>query len=725
MTIGRGDSQMRMKRTIIYVSIAAIACLALIRFAYAQSPLKPGASHAEKTVRSLPDDSSRDSATNAAIAPPAKEPRRHSIFSLSVSELYLQLDVEYEQRRVHAFRKPDELVQENRDLQIEETLGTRFDGFIYDPVLFSYAGEIELGLSQSQYWEEYGSRSDSEWSTGSLMNFDLSFDVLRDKPVSLYGYARNLDRHVSRRFLPSLEEDETEFGLSAVYRNDRLSTEFGFAYRDVDREGNRDALDDESFRMARFFANAEWRIGKRQILRFAYDHEDEHTSYQGSDFTFDTQRDRFRLEHELMFGDKDRHRLMTFLRYDDERGDFARDELELASRLSLKHSEVFRTSYRYSFYRYTQDSIEVAQHKGDIEATYRPIDNLSITGNAYILREEIDADVDTDEYGGGLDVSYSTKTGAGELFANAALAYDRRHSTGTDGRLIVRNEAHTMSSVRINTLRQFPVDLGSVLAHNVTRSRYYVNGVDYLLSYTRGRASVRRLPTGRIAEGEVVYFDYTYGVYAGSTVEDLRASVLVEHRFENAITPYYAFESRFQDVETRSVGRPLFRDNMDRHRFGVRYDEDRWSLSGELEIFDDSIEPYDAAHLHGRYALARDRHHTLDLSADLSRYWFEGGLDDRNVWWFDVDLSDRLTISPTFWIDTTLGYRFEDDSIAGNTNGVDLASTLGYSRNYFNLELTVEYDLLYLPDSRENGLGVFLNVRRDISHILPNFGEDS
>jgi hypothetical protein len=40
-------------------------------------------------------------------------------------------------------------------------------------------------------------------------------------------------------------------------------------------------------------------------------------------------------------------------------------------------------------------------------------------------------------------------------------------------------------------------------------------------------------------------------------------------------------------------------------------------------------------------------------------------------------------------------------------------------RGYLTINLDVEYDLLALARGRDDGLGIYLNVRRDLSHLLP------
>jgi hypothetical protein len=119
--------------------------------------------------------------------------------------------------------------------------------------------------------------------------------------------------------------------------------------------------------------------------------------------------------------------------------------------------------------------------------------------------------------------------------------------------------------------------------------------------------------------------------------------------------------------------------------------------------------PYDAFHLTGRAALVRSAAHTLDVSSELSRYWFDADFDDRRVWWFDLDTTDRVTLTRFLSLLGRAGYRWEDDSEDGTTNGVDLECGVEYTRGYLTMELTVEYDLLDIASNREDGLGVFLN----------------
>lgn len=638
---------------------------------------------------------------------------------LGISEFYLGLESEYEWRRVKSSvpRKRD-TTQKNSDFYLAETLGLGLQGDIIDPALVDWQANLTFGLTQGWFRETIESFEEMDRDSGWLLEYDISIEALKTKPVSVSAYARHSDDRIPRRFLPSLRERQTEAGVSVLVLTGPATTEIGFSWTDIDRTGNRLDEDDESLRTTRFYVDQKWEFSESHRLRLSFDHEREESSYQGSLLDFDTRRNELRVEHELAFGPEDKHRLDTYLRFNDEHGDLARDEFEFVPRLSLQHTDKFKTVYRYAMYRFVQDAIELDQHKLDAQALYQPTSDLRVSADGFALYERVDQDVETYEWGAGLDVGYARPTPYGKLSADVAFGFDRARTVGDAGSRLVRGEGHQLGDVRAAFLRQTGVVRTSILAHNAERTRYYVEGADYTVTVSGGRAVVRRVPWGRIGEDEVVYFDYEYLVPARATVDSYRTDLLIEHPFKFGLTPYYAFEARFQHVES-SPGTPLIRDNTDRHRFGLRYAAERWSVGTEYEIFDDAIEPYDAVHVTGQAALLRSAGHSLDLTGELSRYWFEGGLDDRRVWWLDIDLADRIQLNNDLSVMTTAGYRWEDDSVDGETNGVDVECGLRYTRGQLTVELTMEYDLLSIAQNRENGFGVFLNLRRDLTHVFP------
>lgn len=651
-----------------------------------------------------------------AGAPPALRP---GALHLDVADAWLGLESEYEQRRVRysTSGRGDE-AHDNRDSRLNELFGLDLAGDVIDPNLLAWQAGLEIGPSQNRFREEGRGYSRDEYDSGLLLNYDVAFDILKSKPVSVHGYARRGDDRVARRFLPSLREEFNEYGLSVQALYGPLTTEAGFEYRDVKRHGNDYVEDDERLRTSRVYIDNKLEISDSQWLRLGFEREKIDSSYQGSRYDFNTTRDEFRLEHEYAFGPDDRNRFDTVLRTTQEDGDLERDETEFTPRLILRHTDALETIYRYSFYHYAQDAIEVDQHKFDAQAQYRPSDRFRFSLNGFGLYERVDQDVETRQFGGGFDTAYTRPTPAGELRINLAFAADGARTVGDAGYRVVRDEGHALSSVRSVRLDNRDVQSVGILAHNKERTRYYIDGKDYVSSVVGRYAYVKRLRLGRIQEGEVVYFDYRYRIPAGASVTSYRGDLSIEHEFPFGLTPYYYLESRCQDV-SRSFGTPAYRDDMHRHRVGARYEKPRWDVTNEIEIFDDSVEPFDAYHLTGHVALLRAREHSLDFSGEVSRYWFEGGCDRRRVWWLEFDLKDKVEFNAYLSGTAGAAYHFEDDSIDGRTHGVDLECGLRYVRGLLTVELTAEYDLLSFDRSREDGFGVWLNVRRDLGSLLP------
>ncbi|MBI4717075.1 MAG: hypothetical protein HY763_04665 [Planctomycetes bacterium] len=657
------------------------------------------------------------SATSGDDAPASR--LRPGWLHLHLTELGLEFEGSLERRRVRssrAFRA--DTIQRNRDERFSESVSLRFSGDIVDPNLIRWDSSFKLGLSQERYREQtnYFTRSDSD--TGLLLEYDVAVDILPAKPVSAQVYARRSRDRIPRRFLPSLLEERSDAG-AAVYATHGIWTgELGFDWSDVDRTGNRSDEDDERLETARFYLDNRWVVSDAHHLRIAFDHEREESQYQGSEFAFDTRRDQLRVEHELAFGEARRHRLDTYIRWNNEQGDLARDETEITPRLTLRHSDAWETIYRYSFYRVEQDAIEVTRHKADVQAIFKPGEPFRLSADFFAIWERVDKDVEVHEFGGVLDATLRQPTRLGTLSASASFQAEQSRTVGSGGERVVHGEAHTLDPTRPTFLNELDVRRATLRAYNADRTRVYLPARDYTVLQVGRRTVVNRLLSGRITENEVVYFDYRYRIPAGARIDSYRADVWLEHEFTFGLTPYYGFEIRRQDA-AGSRGTPVFTDNTERHGFGLRYDRPSWNASGEVELFDDSVEPYDAFHLHGRWWILRTAAHSLDASARADHYSFKGDFAHRRVATVDLDVTHTTHLSSYLSTSLAAGYRWEDNSRDGETDGVDLEGTIRYQRGALSVELTVEYDLLALRENRDEGFGVWVNIRRDLSHLLP------
>ena len=158
---------------------------------------------------------------------------------------------------------------------------------------------------------------------------------------------------------------------------------------------------------------------------------------------------------------------------------------------------------------------------------------------------------------------------------------------------------------------------------------------------------------------------------------------------------------------------------MNRHRLGAIYRQKLWSVGLEYEYNDDSIDPYQALHGNGDVVLLQRADSQLDGKATLShfRFWGTDDLDAHRTTLLDLGTSYRYLLAQNLELNASAMYRYEDDSLAGLTNGVDLTSALDWRLGYFTLRFEAEYDLLDLPGSREGDASFWIKLKRDIPLI--------
>ena len=648
------------------------------------------------------------------------EPPQAPLFTLDRLDAYLELEAEYTRDRVsYDSRKPNRLhrSQTNTDWGFQEGLGLGFEGTVIDPGVLIYQGDVTFSLTQDHYRERYRSRTDEDNDTGHLLEYDLRLNLFQGKPVSGTVYGLRRDDRIDRRFQPTLDERRTGFGTSWYYAGEKLSLDLSYDYLDTDRTGNRRGWDDEHLTESTLHLGAEYGFTDHHRIKFSYEHAESKQQYQGLHIPFETDRDLFTIEHELEFGQDYRHELRTLIHWQEESGDFARDFFEIGPQLTLRHSDSLQTIYKYQFNREKYDGYDVETHRADFQLVHQLYSNLTTTLDVFGLYENTDLDVDTTQYGASVDWQYNRKNPLGHFHANLALGYDTEHIRGDNGVRVVLDESATFFDPVPVTLRNRNVIRGSILVTDTTNRRVFIPGVDYVAYWQRDVVRLSRIPTGRIADRDTVLIDYSYRTPSDGQVDTMRVDLNLEQRFDFGLTPYYRFSYRNQEVD-QSRGFYRGADRTDHHRIGVKYERDRFNLGAEYEVFDDTVEPYQAFHLDGLLHVFQNAEHTLDASTRFSRYFFEGGWDDRNVNILDAELDHRWRLREDLSTFGRLAYRWEDDSVDGITHAWDLGTGLDYVIGDLTVQVSLEYDRLDLPESIEDDVGVYVRLRRDFPNVL-------
>ena len=650
-----------------------------------------------------------------------EEQARRPYLSLDQLDAYLELEADYRYNRVDTDsrrRFERDRSQTNREWGFEERIGLKLSGTILDPGFITFSGDLSFALTQDHY-EEYGDflLTSRDTDNDFLLQYDLRLNFFTGKKLSGTLYGLRQDNRISRRFQPTLDERRTGFGTSWTWADEKLPMELSFDYLNTDRWGNWDKRDDEEYTETRLYYGLRWLIDDHHRFKFSYEHSETEQEFQGRRSQYETTRDLFTIEHELEFGDQFQHSLRTLVHWQEESGDFARDLFEIGPQLTLKHSNSLQTSYKYQFNRERYAGLDIETHRADFQLVHQMYSNLTTTLDVFGLHENVEDDIITTQAGAAVDWQYNRKNRFGHLYANLALAYDTEHVRGDNGERLVLNEAHTFRDPIAIILRNRNAIRASIVLTDTGNRRVYQPGVDYAVFHQDNVTRIARIRTGAIANGDTVLVDYLYKTPADGQLDTVRVDFSLEQRFSWGLTPYYRFSYRNQDDDV-SFGFARRADRTDHHRIGTTYEHKRFTLGVEYEIFDDTVEPYDAFHLNGLVHLIQSPDHSLDASTRFSRLFFEGGLDDRNVTMIDVELDHRWRLSESLSTVERFAYRFEDCSIEGITHAWDAAVGFQYVMGDLSGELTFEYDRLGLPDSGDEDFGVYFRLRRDIQDVF-------
>lgn len=641
------------------------------------------------------------------------------LFHLRSVDLFLEIEANVEQHRVRSKDGSgrENARQTNRRSFTHELIGLDIAGDIVHPYLFDFSGSFAVGYTESRFREETLAFTDSDRASGLLHEFDLRGELFKTKPLSGTIYGTRRDDRIGRLFLPSLREVRTEWGTSWVFKHDVFPMHLDFSRLDTDRTGNRRNIDDERIREDRLRLGGEWKISDHHKFTYEYEHARTQQEFQGSQFDFDTTRDQVRVEHDLEFGPEYQHRLFTIFRYQEETGDLAEDIFEIRPELTLQHTPDLSTRYSYDFRRERYDALEVELHRADFQVRHQFLKNLTTVFNLFGLEERTDDDVETTQIGGAIDWHYTRSNPYGQLTSELGLAFDSERTRGDNGPRAVRNESGTFRDPLPLFLTKPNVMPTSILVTDLTGRIIYRVGTDYYTVRAGDRTAIYRIVNGRIVNGQTVSIDYRVKTPAKGRIDTMRVDFGIQQAFNWGFTPYYRFNYRNQEIEA-SRGFAFIADRTDHHRLGFTYAKPKWDIHGEYEVFDDAIDPYDAFRLGGSVVVIRTDKQLFDVRLDFSQYFFEGGFEDREVSEINLGARHEYRINQRWTSTLNTTWRWEENSVHGTTNALDVEGVLAYTRGNLSVEFTLEYDLLRIAGSREDSVGAWVALRWDFENLM-------
>src|SRR5262245_44518372 len=529
--------------------IATIGCC--VRVADAQET-QPTVDQPMPSSQQATDENSSEIASSQPAEPPSDEPppapaspRYGSLFHFEELSLEAGFEADWQHRNTYTDTHGRPYImnrdrQQDRMTRFEETLGLGGAGDIVNDRTLRYQFDILGGFSQESFSESRPGRDLSESPHGDLLEYNAQATLFPAGRIAANFFALKQDDRVPRMFLPSLERQRERYAADVIYSDRflpmRLSLESTYEeLQSYDRQLN----DEERHNDKRLEYEATWQPTEFHQLRLDYEYDDRREQYSGARNEFDTTRNYITLNHALQFGDDHKSRLDTVARFQDETGDLARDVYEFAPQLRLQHTDTLSSTYRFQYLQesYQGDTLEL--FRGDVGANQRISDWLDLGINLYGLTENVDRGGDMTEWGGSATGAVSRENSLGNFSSNLTYnhAQERTESDGHDG--LVVGESITLRDPLPTYLAHTDVRRLTIVVTDAGRTRTCLPVRDYNVVQVGRYTWLRRVPTGRITDGQTVLVNYLYRTNDGFQLNRDRIDFRVQEAFKSGWTPYY------------------------------------------------------------------------------------------------------------------------------------------------------------------------------------------
>jgi len=431
------------------------------------------------------------------------------------------------------------------DLFCNEGVDLKAQGYLYHPNLVDWNANIRLGLSQ----QNTSTGDISNNTNGTILGFDLSTFILKEKPVSFRVYANMNQSTLDRSFAqPTQLDTQTQGGEMLIKSHIPISVLL--EHRTIN-EKDEVRNDMQDILLGHFAISDERDRDWRTSL--IYEHEQnnetmENLSPGGPTSSADLSyiRDEANLSHQWNWGPGlEKDGLSGQYRALNRSGYYVQQSLSAEERLDLIHSRTLSSYYRALFA--TDESPDQKDQNIEGEAGVRKKFYKSLEATLHALgNQHTYIDGSQQYYGGYLDLDYRKKTPLGLLSSTLNLGYEMHQDQAVNGTRHLTNEAVTLVGIMAVILQQPNVQLSSVVVTNTTHTITYVLGVDYTLNPFGTFTEIARLGGGGINDGDTVLVSYIVtgarsADYVTSMVnwtvrldlKDLPASLYADYRINN------------------------------------------------------------------------------------------------------------------------------------------------------------------------------------------------
>lgn len=545
---------------------------------------------------------------------PPEEPRWMK-FSISEANFLLELEGENEKRTI----KRSNLVTTRERLFIAPTMEMKLKGSIYHPNLLLFNAQIQIGLVREDVTlgDPTGSgnnlvRDELEF----LQRFSVNLSVLKEKPYSVELFGQKADTFRDYDFFTRVEVDQLRYGFRAGFSKGPMPFSISMSRLTEEETGSpRPQSRDED--TLSFTAKLHRKTGSRTDLYYSLTNFTRRNIGNPLDDGF---QQTARFSDTTKFGDKNAIKLHTFLRYHQlEANLISTESMTAQQRLSIIHSENLDSDYYYNFSIRNSGPVKSDSHQVSASLKHRLYEALTSTLDVKATEDKASgpsSNTNIRRFGLGLNEHYTRRVGdTGRLTLRYNIGFTREQREATGPLIFVVDEEKRLKDNMITFLNLSRVNTASVRVTDAMGNIPYEEFFDYLIVGRGQQTEIRRVPGGRIKNGDEVLVSYGATLDPNDKFTTLSNSASFRLALFDDILSLYAQlrvvdnwggESLvLQDINDKIVGGEL---------------SWRWlDARAEFESFDSNLSPFRSLRLSQSLHVEPSKFSTLTL--DLSQRW--------------------------------------------------------------------------------------------------------
>ena len=599
---------------------------------------------------------------------------------------------------------------EDRESYYQATLDLDGEAYIGHKNLLDVTGAFRLGVQGTNF--DSDTQGDSYKDNSLAVFYDIAGLLLQEGPMPVTLYARKQQQNTDREFLSTVQTDTQEYGAVGRLRSTIAPTTVQLFHRDEDQT---DLLGDVDYSLTQDTAivQSQARLTDTQQIELSYefDHVNEH---QNDVYNDEYDRNDGTLVHQLNFGEADQSTLRSSLRYYEQTGLYAQNDVRLDEQMFLRHSNKFNTQYNLTLQ--DQDLQGQNQQFARLNGTlaYTLFDSLTATAFLGGSSTNISDQFQSDEIftGGALD--YTKRVPWGRLDLNVGAGINRQNNSDQSAPVNISNQPARFVDPFPVTLNHQNVIASSIVVTDTARIRVYQEGTDYTVQSMPDLTQLTRVVGGAIVNGEAVLVSYQIGPEPANTQTTVNSRFLARYSLTegwlNGVSVYAIYRTQNETIDAANPSQFVLND-INEWRYGVDYRNGPVSLVAERIDFDSTIQPYTST----RFEARLDQR--LGLSSSLS-----GIVTHQTIDYTDpvnlvtlnlarIDWAQRISNELDFI--ARLQYRDQSDTLSGNTNGLEEVLEVRWHKRQTSVYTTINNSSLNSPGNDTLSLAFTIGMRRD------------